>query len=371
MIVREPEPLDFSYIPPILHFREKELRMINEIIVEPLRSGICSNMIIFGDSGTGKTASIKSLMRDTKGPLIIYENALSFGSLKLLLIDVIQKLGKIIPGRGLTYKQIFKTIKNLLDNRDKRVILVIDEASNIMRTDTDGFYNLFRSHELYSAYISTIAIAIENPIIYMGERDRKSLGVFSSMRFPKYSGKELYRIIGDRSEKALMMGSYSPDILSYISEIAEQFGSARVAIELLQKSAYIAEYRRSDVIESEDVRAAKSLINPYITESKLAELDKDELLVLLAICRCLYDENTTQIPCISQEVGVLSEQLRIGEFDTFKIYKIIKKLEVVGFVDSKIEGRGARQGVGKIVGISDVPVKILSEKIENILGHTG
>ena len=369
MIIKNAEPLDFSYLPKKLPFRENEIQKISETIIEPLKNGTCSNLMIYGDSGTGKTATIKYLIRAEKGVEIIYENALSYGNLKTLLLDVLQKLGKIVPNKGISYQQIFRNLKSISESKKKRIVLVIDEASNVMKGDYEGIYNLFRVHELYSAYISSIFVSVENPAIFINDRDRRTLGIFSSLMFPRYRREELLQIIGDRASSALHDKTFDPGILSYISDIAVQFGSARVAIELLQKAAYIAEYRKSHMIESEDVRAAKSLINPYITESKLGELDYDHLIVLLGICRCLSDSTDTQIPCISKEVRFITEQYEMDDIDSQKLYRIVKKLEILGLVDSRIAGMGDRKGVSKIIGISDVPVGVLSEKIEHILNH--
>ena len=59
----------------------------------------------------------------------------------------------------------------------------------------------------------------------------------------------------------------------------------------------------------------------------------------------------------------------MDDIDSQKLYRIVKKLEILGLVDSRIAGMGDRKGVSKIIGISDVPVGVLSEKIEHILNH--
>lgn len=370
MIVKNSEPLDFSYTPSKLPFREKELADIRKILIEPIKSGIYTNLVIYGDSGTGKTVSLKFLIREEKDPLMIYENALSFGNLKILLLDVINRLGGITANRSLPYKDIFRIIKKSLEARKTGLVLVIDEAVNILRNDNDGFYNLLRARELYSVPVSTVMISIDNPLMYMTRDDRRSVGIFSSLRFQRYTQDELYGIIEERARLALVDTSYTPDILYFISDIAQQFGSGRVAIELLQKSAYISEYRKSEMLENEDVRAAKALINPYITESKLAELDNDELVVLLSICRCLMNETETQISSIILQADSFCEQYEMRKMDSSKIYRIVKKLETIGLIDGRIVGNGDRKGVSKLIGISDVPVAVLSGKIEKIIENT-
>lgn len=369
MIIKNPDPLDFAYVPERLRFREQQLKKIREIVLQPVRNGIYPNLVIYGASGTGKTATIKLLIREESTPLIIYENALSFGNIRALLVDVIHKLGKVFPNRAASYNQIFGAINSVMKKMGKSLVLVMDEASNIARRDPDGFYNLFRSNEIYSTGMSTILVSIDNPTIYFNERDRKSLGVFSALEFRKYTRDELYGIIEDRCEVALEEPSYSPEILDFIADVSEPFGSARVAIEMLQKAAHIADYRGSDGIGGEDIRAAKSLINPYVTESKLGELDKDELILLMTVCSCLKDVTETQLDCLEENVSSFAEQHGSERIDRKDIYRILRKLEVVGFIDSRTVSGGDKRGVRKVISISDVPVSVLSEKIEMMLGQ--
>ncbi|EQD58903.1 cell division control protein 6 related protein, partial [mine drainage metagenome] len=196
--------------------------------------------------------------------------------------------------------QIFKNIS--LSQSKKSILLIIDECANAVRKDPDGLYNILRAGELYGVTLGVILISVDDPLIYMSERERKTLGLFSGIKFPKYSENELYSILMQRVSLSLNDNTFTDENIQYISEISSAFGSARVAIELLQKSAYSAEYRGSDRISNDDIRAAKSMINPYLTESKLSELEKDDLLVLLTICdslrkftKCRYFRNIRKI----------------------------------------------------------------------------
>ena len=105
------------------------------------------------------------------------------------------------------------------------------------------------------------------------------------------------------------------------------------------------------------------MINPYVTESKLGELDSEDLVVLLSVCRCLKDESSTEMSCVLKEARVVSEQFSIDVGADSKIYTIIKRLENVGIVEGRIVGRGDKKGVSKMIGINDVPVGVLEDKV--------
>lgn len=368
-VIRDPSSLDFSFVPSTLPARESELEILRNIILEPLKNGVSSTIMVYGQSGTGKTVTAKYLLRMEPKITTVYENALSFGNLKTLLIDVLLKTGKIVPDKGISYQQIFRLLKSQIQETGGRMLIVIDEASGIMKTDPEGFYNLIRAEELYSAKLSCILISIEDPTIYLTGKQRRAFGVFSSIKFKPYSMRELELIVGERAKVSLRSGSFTDSIISEIAMIASKFGSARVAIELLQKSAYMAQADGSETIASEDVRSAQALINPYITESKLSDLNADELVVLMAICRNLFDNPETDISTTHKTAMMISETHDFEVLDMQKIYRVISKLESVGMIDSRISGRGDRKGVSKSIFVSDIPVKVLYDKIEEMIGR--
>lgn len=361
MIVANPAPLDTSYVPEKLFFRDDKIAAIRSAVLGPAGNGISNNIIIHGDSGTGKTSTVKFLMRENKS--IIYENALSFKNVKNLLEHVISKLGKPVSYHGLSYSDIFSTLNSIISFRGD-IVLVIDEATGFLKGDTTGLYNLFRASEIYGTGLSTILISMESPFMYM----ERKYGTIVELKFNKYSSDEINRIITDRASMALEPGTCADSILKYISDISGQFGSARFAIELLQKAAYMAEYRLSKIIENDDVRSAVSLINPYITESKLSLLDRSELIILLSICILLADSLSVDVRSIENEVKLQGEEYSI-QFKRSEIYSVIRKLESLDIISSSLRSSGNRSSVSKLISINDVPVSILSIKIRDLISR--
>lgn len=369
MIVKKPDALDFSYVPQRLRFRDTQISNITRMMLEPLKAGISSNLVAFGDSGTGKTSTMRYLSREEKRFMMVYENALSFTSLRALLLDGLSKMGRITGTRSMSFPEIFRAMKKISQDRGKNIVVIIDEATNLVKFDRDGIYNLLRASEVYGTPVSCILVSMEDPSIYMTERDRKSLGVFSTIHFNRYTREELQVILEERGRIALEPGSLDDEVIQYIGEVAEPFGSARVAIELLQKSAYVCQYRDGDRIESEDIRAAKSMINPYVTESKLGELDPDDLAVLLSVCRCLRNGSSTDMSCVLKESRLVGEQYSVEVGAESKIYAIIKRLENIGIVEGRIVGRGDKKGVAKMIGINDLPVAVLEDKVTALISR--
>jgi len=367
LLVRDPDPLDSSYIPEKLNLRSKEIEYIEGNVIAPLREGRGSTLMAYGNSGVGKTVTAKYLLRENPDFITVYENALSSSSLRQVISDALAKMGRINPGKSLGFDYMFKAMKTLSSEKKKKVLLVIDEARNVVRSDPEGFRNLVMASESYGLGFSAIIISIENPMLYVqSDLIRPGFPVFV-LKFSSYTRNELFRILKERCDKSLVESAYDDILVDFIAGIAEQFGSARVAIELLQKAAHLAEYRGGDYISSDDVRAARAMINPFFTESKLSELDPSELITLLSICRCIGSGIRTNVSCVSRSVAQLREEYSMPRIRNFNLYRILRKLENSGLVESRIIGLGDRKGVNKVIEINDLPVSVLSEKIQSLI----
>ncbi len=365
-IIKNAEVLDPVYIPSELPFREREIQRLEELVVKPLRDGISTTLFIYGSPGVGKTTTSKFTLLNRTEFRSFYFNALSHPTTRSILADVMLKLRNSGVARPST-TEIFRQISNWQKQKGMNILLIIDEVSNLLRNDLAGLQMLLRSSEAYNLTLSTVLISVDDPGTFLrGSRKISPLPI-STLRFSRYSFSELYGIIMRRARDALYDGTYSPEILRMIAKVSSQYGSARLAIELLQKSSYIADYVSSNIIGSDDVRAANALINPYITESKLVQLSEEELIVLLATCRCLYRFTKTDIPCIVMNTEILMES-RLRRSPTMSmIYRIVRKLEDLGMIESVIEGHGSRRGVSKSIMINDTPVRVLEKKVEEVL----
>ena len=58
-IFKDREVLRHDYIPDNLPHRAQQIRYLGEIVAPVLRNSRCSNIFIYGKTGTGKTAATK------------------------------------------------------------------------------------------------------------------------------------------------------------------------------------------------------------------------------------------------------------------------------------------------------------------------
>ncbi len=367
LLVRDPEPLDSSYIPEKINLRSREIKYINQNLIAPLREGKGSTLMAYGNSGVGKTVTAKYIIRENSDLITVYENALSSSSLRQVISDALMKMGRINTVSNIGFDYIFRTMKTLSLEKKKNILLIIDEARNVVRSDPEGFRSLVMASESYGFGLSTMLISIENPMIYVhGDLIRPGYPVFM-LKFSPYTRSELFGILKERCDQSLVESAYDDVLIDFIAGIAEQFGSARVAIELLQKAAHLAEYRGGNYVSSDDVRAARAMINPFFTESKLSELDAGELIALLSICKCIGSGIRTNVSCVSRSAAQLREEYSMPRIRNFNLYRILRKLENSGLIESRIIGLGDRRGVNKVIEINDLPVSVLSEKIQSLI----
>ncbi len=370
-IIRNEQYLNLAFVPQKLVFREKEIEILQTAIIDPLSSGIGGTAIIYGEPGTGKTATAKFISNIAGDLDYIYLNALSFPSLTSLLRSAVSTFTKLDQVSTYTTGDYLKMLSKIQSRRGRGILLVVDECTNLLREDQKGFYSILRAPEIYSVRMSSILISLDDPYIILRKKRARSVSSYVPVKFSRYSRDELFVIVRDRASEALFSTAFDDSILEMIADIAAQLGSARVAIEMLQKAAFIAKHRLSDQILVEDVRSARALINPYFTESKLNGLDRDELAVLLATAYCLRDGMSAGISSAMERFGIISETYSLLPMDRQKFYRTVSRLETYGLIESRLEGRGDRKGVEKILMINDVPIDSLAEKVESILDHTG
>ena len=72
-VFRDPSILEEDYIPRRIQHRDKQIKEISYFLSSLVRYGIrSSNIIVFGDPGTGKTHSVRSVLSDLKGAIEIF-----------------------------------------------------------------------------------------------------------------------------------------------------------------------------------------------------------------------------------------------------------------------------------------------------------
>ena len=379
VIIKDGTKLSFDYVPDNLIHREGQMKQMAMLFRSVLDYGGSETAFLSGSVGTGKSATAKRFCSDlvdhcarSSIPLdYVIINCRQRSTESGILIQLIRHFDPAFPDRGFSTPEILRTIRNHIVKSGKRFILVLDEVDILLKKgNIDLVYQISRFNDDGQAKVSMSMILISQEYV-LDRLDEASLSSFKRanvVRFDKYTRDELKDIVTERSNLALREGSISDDALDLIADNSEEYGDARFAIDLLDKSARIAEDRTEGKVTAEDVRAAKAMIYSVVTQSKLEQLDRNRALVLLAACRALKNAGYVASSAVEKTYAVVCEEYDAVARKHTQFWKYITDLDKNGLI--KISNNKIGDGMGgqiSYVSLQDIPAKVLANKLEKLL----
>jgi cell division control protein 6 len=259
-IITREEVLLPNYLPDELLHRDNELEAIAQAIKPMLKKSEPDHLFIHGKSGTGKTSCvkfvIKQLTEHSPSILPVYANCWESATKASIYNKIIEAMELPIPRRGLSNDELFDKIRQYMKNYQKPILLVLDELDGLKHQDL--LYLVARANEKQGILFGIIGIS-NNPefVSKLDPRTRASLR-FSDMEFKKYNEDQLFGIVRDRAQIGLVEGSYDEKLLRKIARSVDD-GSARIALELLWKSAKHAENSQKNKITLQDLADCEEL----------------------------------------------------------------------------------------------------------------
>ena len=351
-IFKDREVLRHDYLPDKLPHREDQIRLLGQSVAPVLRGARCSNIFIYGKTGTGKTAVTKFVLshleskaKEYGAPVkFCYVNCRMTGSEYRVFASLSQTLGLSVPFTGLSVGEVFDRFRMSLETSRINFIVVLDEIDALVKARGDSIlYELTRVNEMLSKSKVSI-IGISNDLRLKEFLDPR---VFSSlseeeMVFRPYDASELHNILRERSKLSFFEGSLSDAALSICSALAAaEHGDARRALDLLRVAGEVAERQFSSVVTEENVRDAEQRIEHNRVIDALQNLTLHSKLVLLSIYHLskasgasattgeIYDVYNE----LCGEIGVaLLTQRRLGT--------LVSELDAMGLVNSKVVSMG-------------------------------
>lgn len=375
-IIRDGSKLDYAYVPRNLVHREEQMARMETLLRPFAEQGRQCTAFLTGSVGTGKTvtasrfcAELSDYMAKAGRPIdVIFINCRNSSEVGALL-QIVRHFDPGFPTRGFSADDISRAMTTHLANNRRSLVVVLDEVDVLLKKGTtDMVYQLTRGVGERSAPVSVIMISQE-PIDNL--LDEASLSTFrrsNTVRFNRYSQPELREIVAARAEEALYPGRISDDALDLIAEQASEYGDARMAIELLDRSANIAEEDVDGEVTVEHVRAAKAMIYSSVTETKLRSLDVNRMAVLLAIARAMKQNLSIPAATAEKTYAVVCEEYGIQARKHTQYWTYLQDLDRMGLVKVAVQNdSGGRSGV---VSLPDIPSKVLAAKLETVIEGT-
>lgn len=375
-IIRDSKPLDYDYIPDKLVGRDEQMKML-EILFEPLalHQRQCSAMLT-GSVGTGKTVTARRFVRDMAAycakagrPIdSIIVNCRNRGSETAVLQQILRYFDPGCPNRGFSVEEMLEFIRRHLMSSRRPMVVILDEADVLLkRTTVDIIYQLTRFTDTPENVPALSLILISQEPVYdlLDEASRSTFRKSNHVMFDKYGRQQLRDIIVDRADLALIPGTIGNGAIDMLADNAADYGDARLAIELLDRSAVLAEKDSEGEITVEHVRAAKAMIYSAVPEGKLLALDPNRRAVLLAISRAIKKSPYITTSAAEKTYAVVCEEYGIPCRKHTQFWTYMQDLEKQGIIRTAIKTDA--EGRTTLISLPEIPAKVLADKLEALI----
>ena len=369
-IFENKEVLRPSYTPHELPHRNEQINQMATILVSALRGDTPSNILIYGKTGTGKTASAKFVSQELESTSKKYDvpceveyincevTDTQYRVLAQLANKFIEKNRTVIeskldgledlrsraetdvaalsgtwfdtieaiddridtletdreemdpvPMTGWPTDRVYSTFFDAVDYEERVVVIMLDEIDKLVeKSGDDTLYNLSRMNsELVNSRISIMGISNDLKFTdFLDPRVKSSLGE-EEIVFPPYDANQLRDILQHRANVAFKPEALTDDVIPLRAAFAAQeHGDARRALDLLRTAGELAERSQADTVEEAHVRKAQ---------------DKIELDRVVEVVRTLPTQSK-----IVLFATILLEKNGVHNVNTGEVFNIYKRL---------------------------------------------
>ncbi|MFB6111106.1 MAG: Cdc6/Cdc18 family protein [Halobacteriaceae archaeon] len=415
------EVLRPSYTPRELPHRSDQINRMATILVAALRGETPSNILIYGKTGTGKTASAKYVSQELERTSQRYEVPCEVEYIncevtdtqyrvlaqlantfieqnrawiddRLTELESLAKSGDLegteftstdavrdrmatledeqagmeeVPMTGWPTDRVYEAFFDAVDYLERVAVIMLDEIDKLVeKSGDDTLYNLSRMNsELENSRVSIIGISNDLKFTdFLDPRVKSSLGE-EEIVFPPYDANQLRDILEHRAETAFQEDALSEDVIPLCAAFAAQeHGDARRALDLLRTAGEIAERDQTEGITEEHVRMAQDKIELDRVVEVVRTLPTQSKLVLYAII--LLEQQGAQAINTGEVYNVykrLCDEIDADVLTQRRVTDLISELDMLGIVNAVVVSKG-RYGRTKEISIS-VPV----EETETVL----
>jgi len=417
-IFDQKEVLRPSYTPHELPHRNDQINDIATILVSALRGDTPSNILVYGKTGTGKTASAQFVSQELKqtskeytvpcevdyincevtdtqyrvlaqlANKFIDDNlsraeaevaALSdlvekgdvdelssrgYGSAqaareRLSTLEAYVESQEAVPMTGWPTDRVYKEFFDAVDFHQRVVVIMLDEIDKLVeKSGDDTLYNLSRMNsKLQNSRVSIIGISNDLKFTdFLDPRVKSSLGE-EEIVFPPYNAEQLTDILEQRAETAFKNGVLADEVIPLCSAFAAQeHGDARRALDLLRTAGELAEHSESEIVREHHVRQAQEKMELNRIVEAVRTLPQQSKIILLSIIN-LEQEGEENIT--TGEVFNMYKQIcnytTVDVLTQRRVTDLISELDMLGIVNAIVVSKG-RYGRTKEISLS-VPLE--------------
>jgi cell division control protein 6 len=378
-VIKDLHALDFDYVPSELPHRTEQLKKLAQMF-KPLFTNIGQNAFIRGPVGTGKTAMTKFFCQSivqiarNQGKIIeyIHINCRKRSTNAMVLLGVLNHFDSRFPDRGFSVQEMLEILRAHLQRKEAQLLLVLDEVDALIKKGgSQLIYDLTRFNDETLKTSNPVSIIMISQKDVFTDLEAAALSTFKRSNIivlEKYTRDELYDIVKQRAGLAFHTNTVLGESIDLIADIAGEFGDARFAVELLWKSGMYADEKHTKKVLPEYVRAVKAETYSVVTETKLKDLKRHQLLTLLAVAKRLQKEGTAYANTgeVEKTYAITCEEYQEEVRAHTMFWNYLKELEQSGFIKLKPSGKG-QIGSSQFISLPDIPAEILRGKLEELL----
>ncbi len=371
-IFKNRDVLRHTYMPEQLPHRDEQIEALASILVPALRGETPSNILVYGKTGTGKTATIKFVgkqLEEVSAKMNVkchvhYLNCEVIDTQYRVLASIANVFGGNVPMTGWPTDQVYEEMKKAIDREDRTVIVVLDEVDKLVKKGDEVLYNLSRvNSELKRSRVSIIGIS--NDLKFRNFLDPRVSSSLSEEEivFPPYNAEQLRDILQQRAELAFYDDVVDDGVIDLCAALAAQeHGDARKALDLLRVSAEIAEKERCKKVTVDHVnKAVKKIEADHVIEVVRTLPTQSKILLFGMI---LLTESGTAKFTTGEVYSIyksLCKKVGLSVLTQRRISDLISELDMLGIINSIVISKG-RYGRTREIKL-DVPINSVKSVI--------
>ena len=367
-IFKNREALSSTYIPKHFPHREEEIGNIANILKPALNGSRPSNILIYGQTGTGKTAVAKFICdqitakakNDDKKIHSAYINCKQTNTTYSILSNIGKAYSKEweeeIPIAGWRIDKVYAEVKQKAKENGGIVILVLDEIDALVtKAGDDILYHLTSlNSDLENSKISIIGISNDVKFTsWLDPRVKSRLGE-ESLAFAPYNAPQIEEILYERSKIAFKENVVEPLVVSYCSsKAAQEHGDVRKALDLLRISAELADREEREIVTARYVNLAQNVMENDQVKNIISTLPIQNKATFASIIVNQGSRKNGQQTTgeVYETYSRICNIFKLEILTQRRISNLISELDMQGLIHAKTVSLG-RQGRTKYISLA-------------------
>ncbi len=367
-IFKNREALSSTYIPKHFPHREEEIGNIANILKPALNGSRPSNILIYGQTGTGKTAVAKFICEqitakandEDKKIHTAYINCKQTNTTYGILSNIGKAYSKgweeEIPIAGWRIDKVYAEVKQKAKENGGIVILVLDEIDALVnKSGDDILYHLTSlNSDLENSKISIIGISNDVKFTsWLDPRVKSRLGE-ESLAFAPYNAPQIEEILYERSKIAFKENVVEPLVVSYCSsKAAQEHGDVRKALDLLRISAELADREEREIVTARYVNLAQNVMENDQVKNIISTLPIQNKATFASIIVNQGSRRNGQQTTgeVYETYSRICNIFKLEILTQRRISNLISELDMQGLIHAKTVSLG-RQGRTKYISLA-------------------